>query len=212
LTGRRFGLGFLNSRFTLTNIYDSGFRRPDNRFIPVGSDDLIEYLSGDTETFGDESSRVYDVTRWMVRILEQEVIRQMLRMGILMIALGGGGIPVVTKQDRSLIGVEAVIDKDRASAMLASALGADLFVISTDVDRVYLDYKGPNQRGLCRATAAEMRRYGREGHFPEGSMGPKVESALRFLADGGSEVIITSGEKLTEAVNGNSGTHIYRDT
>ena len=72
MTGRRFGLGFLNSRFTLTNIYESGFTRPDNRFIPVGSDDLIEYLSTDTETFGEESSRITEVSRWMVRILEQE--------------------------------------------------------------------------------------------------------------------------------------------
>jgi len=72
LTGRRFGLGFLNSRFSLTNVYDSGFTRPDNRFIPVGSDDLIEYLSEDTETFGDQSSRITEVSRWLVRILEQE--------------------------------------------------------------------------------------------------------------------------------------------
>lgn len=146
-----------------------------------------------------------------LRILEQEVIRQMLRMGILVIALGGGGIPVAVGKDRSLKGVEAVIDKDRASAMLASALAVDLFLMSTDVDRVYLNYKTPSQRGLCRATATEMRRYWEAGHFPEGSMGPKIESALKFLSDGGKEVIITSGEKLAEAVNGNSGTHIYSD-
>ena len=146
------------------------------------------------------------------RILEQEVIRQMLNMGILVIALGGGGIPVVTQKDHLLRGVEAVIDKDRASAMLASALNVDLFLISTDVDRVYLNYKSANQRGLCRVTAAEMRRHCREGHFPNGSMGPKIESALRFLADGGREVIITSSEKLTEAVTGNAGTHIYAES
>ena len=146
------------------------------------------------------------------RILEQEVIRQMLNMGILVIALGGGGIPVVVKKDHSLMGVEAVIDKDRASALLASALGVDLFLISTDVDRVYLNYKLPDQRGLCRASATEMRRYCREGHFPNGSMGPKIESALRFLSEGGKEVIITSCEKLADAVNGNSGTHIYSET
>jgi hypothetical protein len=72
LTGRRFGLGFLNSRFTLTNVYDSGFTRPDNRFIPVGSDDLIEYLAQDAQTFGEQSSRITEVSRWLVRILEQE--------------------------------------------------------------------------------------------------------------------------------------------
>jgi carbamate kinase len=146
------------------------------------------------------------------RILEQEVIRQMLNMGILVIALGGGGIPVVAQKDHLFRGVEAVIDKDRASAMLASALNVDLFLISTDVDRVYLNYKSPNQRALCRATATEMRHYCREGHFPNGSMGPKIESALRFLAGGGREVIITSCEKLAAAVNGNAGTHIYAET
>ncbi len=143
------------------------------------------------------------------RILEQEVIRQMLNMGILVIALGGGGIPVVAQKDGLLRGVEAVIDKDRASAILATALNVDLFLISTDVDRVYLNYKSPNQRGLCRATAAEMRRYVGDGHFPNGSMGPKIESSLRYLAEGGREVIITSCEKLLEAVTGNAGTHIY---
>lgn len=146
------------------------------------------------------------------RILELEVIRQMLNMGILVIALGGGGIPVVAQKDHLFSGVEAVIDKDRASAMLASALNVDLFLISTDVDRVYLNYKTPHQRGLCRATAGEMRRYCREGHFPDGSMGPKIESALRFLTEGGREVIITSCERLAEAVNGNAGTHIYAET
>ncbi len=144
-----------------------------------------------------------------VRILEQEVIRQMLRMGILVIALGGGGIPIILEKDKSFRGVEAVIDKDRASSMLASALGVDLFLISTDVDRVYLNYKRANQRGLCRASAAEMRRYCTEGHFPPGSMGPKIESALKFLEHGGREVIITSVDNLAEAVNGNFGTHIY---
>ncbi len=72
MIGSKFGFGFLSSKFTLTNIYDSGFTRPDNRFIPVGSDDLIEYLAADVETFGESSSRITDVTRWMVRILEQE--------------------------------------------------------------------------------------------------------------------------------------------
>jgi len=144
-----------------------------------------------------------------VRILEQEVIRQMLNMGIMVITLGGGGIPVVMRPDRSLVGVEAVIDKDRVSSMLASALGVDLFLISTDVERVYLNYKTPHQRGLCRVSAAEMRRYCQEGHFPDGSMGPKIESALRFLQEGGREVIITSCDKLNESINGNSGTHIY---
>ena len=144
-----------------------------------------------------------------LRIVQQEIIAQMVRMGILVIALGGGGIPVVAAAQNGMEGVEAVVDKDRASSMLASALGVELLVISTDVDRVALNFRKPDQRSLCRASAAEMRRYCSEGQFPAGSMGPKIESALEFLGNGGKEVIITSCDKLLAAVNGSAGTHIY---
>jgi carbamate kinase len=127
--------------------------------------------------------------------------------GVLVIAAGGGGIPVV-RSNGGLAGIDAVIDKDRASALLATRLGVDLFAISTDTDFVYLDYKKPRQRPIRRATAAEMEEHYRAGQFPPGNMGPKVESALRFLAHGGGEVIITSFEHLYEAVAGSAGTHI----
>ena len=110
-----------------------------------------------------------------------------------------------------LQGVEAVIDKDRASAWLASRLGADLFVISTDTDWVYLDYKKPAQRPLRHAGAAELDEYARAGHFPPGNMGPKIESVLRFLRNGGKEAIITSCENLCQAVVGSAGTHMFPD-
>ncbi len=142
-----------------------------------------------------------------LEIVEEDVIRVLLRSGALVIALGGGGIPVVREQAR-LSGIEAVIDKDRASALLASRLGVDLFVISTDVDRVYLDYRRPNQRPLGLVTVDELERYRREAHFPPGSMGPKVEAALRFLHEGGREVIITSPGRMAHAVRGRGGTHI----
>jgi carbamate kinase len=129
---------------------------------------------------------------------------------VLVIACGGGGIPVVWKDGR-LEGVEAVIDKDRASALLATRLGADLFVISTDTDYVYLDYKKPTQRPLHRVGAAELEEYAKGGHFPPGNMGPKVESALRFLAHGGKEAIITSCENLGQSVAGSDGTHMFPD-
>jgi carbamate kinase len=146
-----------------------------------------------------------------LEIVELEVIRELVNHGVLVIAVGGGGIPVV-RDDGGYRGVEAVIDKDRASALLASKLGVDLFVISTDTDYVYLNYKRPGQRPIESVTAEEMTAYFKAGHFPPGNMGPKVESALRFLAAGGAEVIITSYECLNEAVAGKAGTHILGGT
>ena len=141
-------------------------------------------------------------------IVELEVIRDLVERGVLVVACGGGGIPVAWQNGR-LRGVEAVIDKDRASALLASRLGVDLFVISTDTDFVYLDYKKPTQRPLTAVHADELREHLAAGHFPAGNMGPKVESALRFLGNGGKECIITSCDNLRRAVAGAGGTHIY---
>ncbi|HSK10281.1 MAG TPA: carbamate kinase, partial [Vicinamibacterales bacterium] len=142
-----------------------------------------------------------------LELVEEGVVRLLLENGVLVIAAGGGGIPVVRTPD-GLRGVEAVIDKDRVSALLAARLGVDLFIISTDADRVYLDYRRPKQRPLDRVTAAEMQAYHAAGQFPPGNMGPKVESALRFLDAGGREVIITSYEHLRAALRGEAGTHI----
>ncbi len=114
-------------------------------------------------------------------------------------------------RDGVLHGVEAVIDKDRASALLAKQLGVDLFVISTDTDFVYLDYKKPAQRPLRQVGADELQQYLEAGHFPPGNMGPKIESVLRFLHGGGKEAIITSCEYLRDSVVGSAGTHIFRD-
>jgi carbamate kinase len=142
-----------------------------------------------------------------IEIVEEPVIRMLLAQGVLVIAVGGGGIPVV-RTSQGLKGVEAVIDKDRVSALLASRLGVDAFIISTDADRVYLDYRRPTQRALGRVTAAEMAAHLAAGQFPPGNMGPKIESALRFLGNGGREVIITSYEHLRTAAHGEAGTHI----
>ncbi len=144
-----------------------------------------------------------------IEVVEEEVIRKLLADDVLVIAAGGGGIPVVRTPD-GLRGVEAVIDKDRVSALLASRLGVDCFMISTDADRVYLDYRRPTQRALGRVTAAEMAAHLAAGQFPPGNMGPKVESALRFLEQGGREVVITSYTYLRDAAHGAAGTHIVR--
>lgn len=142
-----------------------------------------------------------------IEVVEEEVIKSLLAQGVLVIAAGGGGIPVV-RTPAGLKGVEAVIDKDRVSALLASRLGVDCFMISTDADRVYLDYRKPTQRPLGRITAAEMAAHYAAGQFPPGNMGPKVESALRFLGQGGKEVVITSYDHLRAAAHGDAGTHI----
>lgn len=145
-----------------------------------------------------------------VEILEMEVIRDLVRHGVLVVACGGGGIPVVRCKNE-IHGVEAVIDKDRASALLAAQLAVDIFAISTDTDYVYLDYKKPNQRPLTLVHASELRAYYDQGHFPPGNMGPKIESVLRFLHAGGKQAIITSYEHLADAVTGTAGTHILPD-
>ena len=145
-----------------------------------------------------------------IEIVELEVVRDLVEAGVLVIACGGGGIPVV-RSNGALQGVEAVIDKDRASSLLASKLGVDVFAISTDTDFVYLDYKKPAQRPLTYVTAAELEEHAKAGHFPPGNMGPKVESVLRFLRQGGKEAVITSYEYLTRAVAGLGGTHILAD-
>ncbi len=146
-----------------------------------------------------------------VEIVELEVIRSLMNEGVLVVACGGGGIPVV-REHGTLHGVEAVIDKDRASALLASQLGVDIFAISTDTDYVYLDYKKATQRPLDRVSVSDLNRYLDRGQFPPGNMGPKVESALRFLTEGGREVVITSYEHLCEAIAGRAGTHIVPDS
>lgn len=142
-----------------------------------------------------------------IGIVELETIRKMVSQGALVIACGGGGVPVV-QTDAGLEGVEAVIDKDLASAFLAIRLGVDLFVISTDTDRVYLDYRKPTQLPLERVAPIELERHLQQGQFPPGNMGPKIISVLRFLRAGGTEAIITSCDNLCSAVCGSAGTHI----
>ncbi len=140
-------------------------------------------------------------------IVEFDAIRAALAHDIVVIACGGGGIPVVLEDNR-LRGVEAVIDKDRASGLLASQLGAELFLISTSVDEVYLHYGKHWQRPLAHLSVAEAQRYLADGQFPPGNMGPKIEAAIRYLEHGGRLVIITSPEQILPALQGATGTRI----
>lgn len=146
-----------------------------------------------------------------LRIVEVHQIRALLEAGFVVIAVGGGGIPVVERQPGVYQGVEAVVDKDRASALVAAALKIPLLVISTGVDKVALHYRQPDQRFLDRLTVAEARRCLEAGEFPPGSMGPKIQAAIMFLEGGGKEVLITSPFRLEEALAGVTGTRILPD-
>ncbi len=141
-----------------------------------------------------------------IRQVEIEAIRRMVEAGIVVIASGGGGIPVV--DDGEYEGVDAVIDKDLAGERLATSLDADLYMILTDVEKVAINFKKPNQKFLDVMTLEEARRYYEEGHFPPGNMGPKVKAAMRFVERTGREAIITSLDKVIEALEGKTGTRI----
>jgi carbamate kinase len=145
-----------------------------------------------------------------LRIVESAQIRALVDAGFVVVAVGGGGIPIVETK-RGYEGVEAVIDKDRASALLASSLGVPLLVLSTGVEQVAWHFRQPDQRLLASITATEAARYLAEGEFPKGSMGPKVEAAIDFLAHGGNEVLITTPAALERAITGETGTRIVPD-
>ncbi len=143
-----------------------------------------------------------------LEILELPVIRALVDSDTIVVAAGGGGIPVIRKPDGALRPRPAVIDKDAASCLLARELGAHVLVFSTDVDKVALNLDTPEQTDIDRMTVAECRRYLEEGHFGVGSMQPKIEAALEFLEAGGEEVIITQPHHLEGAMRGEQGTHI----
>jgi carbamate kinase len=141
-------------------------------------------------------------------IVELEAIRSLLENGFVVVGVGGGGIPVVRDAEGNLRGVEAVIDKDYASGLLAAGLSADLFLISTAVEKVYLHYGQPNQTPLDHLTVAQATEYLEQGHFPPGSMGPKIRAVIQFLEQGGKEALITSPQNLARALRGETGTRI----
>jgi carbamate kinase len=146
-----------------------------------------------------------------VRIVEEQAVRALLHDGFVVITVGGGGIPVVADESGLLHGVAAVIDKDYASSLLATVIAADVFVISTSVERVALDWGRPSQRWVDRMTLDEARAFLAAGsHFAPGSMAPKIEACIGFLERGGGEAVISSPENLELALMGRAGTHIVR--
>ena len=146
-----------------------------------------------------------------LEIVQLEAIKLLLEAGHCVIAGGGGGIPVIRDASGYLVGVEAVIDKDRLSSLLAEQLGADTYVILTGVPKVALDFGKPTQRWVDRLTVTEAEQHMADGLFPAGSMGPKIESALNFIRSGGHEVLITSPEALEKEPYATVGTRIVKD-
>ncbi len=143
-----------------------------------------------------------------IEIIEESVIETLLANDIVVIAVGGGGIPVFRKKNGDLQGCAAVIDKDFASCLLAKNLKADVFVISTGVDKVALNFGKPDQKFIDKMTVSEAEQYLKEGQFPAGSMGPKIEAAIDYLRHGGKHVIVTQPHLLGDAIHGRTGTHI----
>lgn len=146
-----------------------------------------------------------------LEIQEKNAIQALMLSGYVVIACGGGGVPVVRNEVGSLRGVYAVVDKDRASSLLAQTLRADLLIISTGVEKVSLNFNTPEQQDLERITLVEAHQYMTEGHFAKGSMLPKVEAAVDFVQNGGPRAIITNPDNLTRALHGEAGTTIAPD-
>ena len=144
-----------------------------------------------------------------LRIVELDAIRALVEHGFIVVAVGGGGIPVIEDEEGNLVGTRAVIDKDRATSLLAQELEVDLFLISTAVSQVAINFNRPDQQWLDKMTAEEARRYYEEGHFKPGSMGPKIEAVLSFLeAYPEGKVLITDPAHIADALDGKTGTWI----
>jgi carbamate kinase len=143
-------------------------------------------------------------------IVEKDVIADLIEKDMVLVAAGGGGIPVRREANGELFGVEAVIDKDRASALLALEIEADELIILTGVDQVCVNFGKENEESLAKMTIEEAEKYLAEGQFPKGSMGPKIEAAVQFVKESGKKCLITSMETLNEALDGKTGTYIYK--
>jgi carbamate kinase len=197
---------------TIVDRDDPSFERPTK---PIGSFMSEEEALDSKKEFGwqvvEDAGRGFRrvVPSPMPReIIELDVIKLLAERGYIVVAAGGGGIPVIRNEQGDLEGVEAVIDKDLGSSLLARNLGADTFIISTPIDSVYLNFGKENQRPIRRATLPEIKRYLAEGHFKPGSMKPKIEAIIQFLENGGEKAIITSPENLLRAMKGEAGTTI----
>jgi carbamate kinase len=197
---------------TLVDRNDPAFQKPTK---PIGS--FMSETEAKEREANEHWSVVEDAGRgWRrvvaspipQRIVEADQIKSLIEAGFVVIGVGGGGIPVIEDEHGNLVGVEAVIDKDFGSALLANMINADMFIISTAVEKVALNYNKPNQQWLDRLTLAEAKAHFAEGHFAKGSMGPKIQAIIRFLESGGKQAIITNPENISRALKGETGTLI----
>lgn len=192
---------------------DPDFKSPSKPIGPFYSKEESEKLTAEKGwCMVEDSNRGYRrvvPSPKPLHIHEAKAIRDLTEAGSIVIACGGGGIPVTTSAEGRVVGVEAVIDKDRSGYKLAEDVEADIFMILTDVDNVYVNFGKPNQKALERLTVEEMEIYVKEGQFSKGSMGPKVEAAINFVRQTGTS-IICSLEQVDKAINGQSGTIITK--
>ena len=191
---------------------DPAFRRPTKPIGPFYSEERGRLLAKEKGwTVVEDAGRGYRrvvPSPQPLEIVEIDAIRKLVEDGSIVIAAGGGGIPVSKQWDGTLHGIEAVIDKDLASSLLARLLGFEALVIITGVERVAIDFGKPEQQDLREATVAELDAHARQGQFPAGSMGPKIRAAIEFVRGGGRAVYITSPEKIRDALEGKSGTKV----
>lgn len=197
---------------TLVDKNDPAFEHPSK---PIGS--FMEETEAQSRATKDGWTVVEDAGRgWRrvvpsprpIRIVEAEAIHNLLKAGFSAVGVGGGGIPVIEDENGNLTGIEAVIDKDFGSALLAKMIDADLFVISTAVEKVAINFNKPNQTFLDKMTVAEAKKYIEEGHFAPGSMLPKIQAIIQYLENGGKKALITNPEHIGEALDGKTGTWI----
>lgn len=191
---------------------DDSLKNPTKPIGPFYSDEEIEEIKEEgfkVKEFKD-GWRILAPSPDPEAIVEGDIINKMLDDNVVVIASGGGGMPVIEKEDWGLDGLEAVIDKDLASERLAESINAELLLILTNVEKVYINYNTPKQKTLDNVSLKDIKKYYAEGHFPVGSMGPKILAAIRFLEYGGKKVIISDVEKGWEAFQGKTGTHITK--
>jgi len=197
---------------TVVNQDDPAFQHPTK---PIGS--FMDEAEAQKRVADEDWVVVEDAGRGWRRvvpspipewIVEADAIRTLIEAGFIIVGVGGGGIPVVEDGSGYLQGVEAVIDKDFSSALLANVIQADLFLITTAVEKVALNFNQPNQQWLDQMTLDEARRYMAEGHFAKGSMGPKIAAIIRYMEQGGKRALITDPENITRALAGETGTWI----
>jgi len=188
---------------------DPAFQNPSKPIGPVYTEEKAASLPYPTQKTAKGYRRVVASPK-PITIVEKREITKLIGVDFIIICCGGGGIPVI-REGRTFYGVDAVIDKDLASAKLAEEVGVDIFLIATDVEGAALSYGQPDQKYLRTMTLDEGARYLKEGHFPPGSMGPKIEAAMEFLRSGGKRAVITSIGAIEEAIAGKAGTEIIRE-